>query len=74
MTKEQILEIEELAEALQIYILEKMKDNNIKIVIDSHRIEVIELIGVLEKQKNENGCSVLALKFEIQYNIELIKI
>lgn len=49
MTKEQMLEIEELAEALQIYILEKMKDKNIKIVIDSQRIEVVELIGALEK-------------------------
>ena len=41
-------EIEELVEPLQIYIIDKMKDKNIKIVIDAGSIEVVKIIGSLE--------------------------
>ena len=48
LTKKQIEEIEELVEPLQIYIIDKMKDKNIKIVIDAGSIEVVKIIGSLE--------------------------
>ena len=49
LTQKEIEEIEELTEPLQIYIIEKMKGKNIKIVIDAGTIEVLKAIGSLEK-------------------------
>jgi hypothetical protein len=49
LTQKEIEEIENLVEPLQIYIIEKMKDQNIKIVIDAGTIEVLKTIGSLEK-------------------------
>lgn len=48
LTQKEIEEIEELVEPLQIYIIDKMKDKNIKIVIDAGSIEVVKIIGALE--------------------------
>ena len=49
LTQKEIEEIEKLVEPLQIYIIDKMKDKNIKIVIDAGTIEVAKIIGSLEK-------------------------
>ena len=48
LTQKEIEEIEKLVEPLQIYIIDKMKDKNIKIVIDAGSIEVVKIIGSLE--------------------------
>lgn len=49
LTEKEIEDIEKLIEPLQIYIIEKLKDNNVKIIIDTHSIEVVKRIGGLEK-------------------------
>ena len=48
LTQKEIEEIEKLVEPLQIYIIDKMKDKNIKIVIVAGSIEVVKIIGSLE--------------------------
>ena len=48
LTQKEIEEIEKLVEPLQIYIIDKMKDKNIKIVINAGSIEVVKIIGSLE--------------------------
>ena len=48
LTQKEIEEIEKLVEPLQIYIIDKMKDKNVKIIIDAGGIEVVKIIGSLE--------------------------
>jgi len=48
LTQKEIEEIEELVEPLQIYIIDKIKDKNVKIIIDAGTIEVVKIIGALE--------------------------